>query len=113
MSPWPNRLVSRLGPIYIDISGASKYVHVSLQEADEIVCWPMTGSGEIIIFEHHNDGGPDHYAARVIKSNGQFGGGDWQSLMLVQKAQLNEYHEYSVEWVGDDAIFRLGAMEVY
>jgi beta-glucanase (GH16 family) len=84
-----------------------------VQEADEIVCWPMTGSGEIDIFEHHSDGGPDHYAARAIKSNGQCGGGDWQSLMLVQAAQLNEYHEYSVEWVGDDVIFRLGEMEVY
>ena len=84
-----------------------------VQEADEIVCWPMTGSGEIDIFEHHSDGGPDHYAARAIKSNGQCDGGDWQSLMLVQEAQLNEYHEYSVEWVGDDVIFRLGEMEVY
>jgi beta-glucanase (GH16 family) len=84
-----------------------------VQEADEIVCWPMTGSGEIDIFEHHSDGGPDHYAARAIKSDGYCGGGDWQSLMLVQAAQLNEYHEYSVEWVGDDVIFRLGEMEVY
>jgi beta-glucanase (GH16 family) len=84
-----------------------------VQEADETVCWPMTGSGEIDIFEHHSDGGPDHYAARAIKSNGQCDGGDWQSLMLVQAAQLNEYHEYSVEWVGDDVIFRLGEMEVY
>jgi beta-glucanase (GH16 family) len=84
-----------------------------VQEADEIVCWPMTGSGEIDIFEHHSDGGPDHYAARAIKSNGHCDGGDWQSLMLVQEAQLNEYQEYSVEWVGDDVIFRLGEMEVY
>ena len=84
-----------------------------VQEPDENICWPMVGSGEIDIFEHHSDGGPDHYAARAIKSDGQCGGGDWQSLMLVQKAQLNEYHDYSVEWVGDDVIFRLDEVEVY
>lgn len=39
-----------------------------VQEADENICWPMTGSGEIDIFEHHSDGGPDHYAARAIKA---------------------------------------------
>ena len=30
-----------------------------VQEPDETVCWPLTGSGEIDIFEHHSDGGPD------------------------------------------------------
>ncbi|MBT8069836.1 MAG: glycoside hydrolase family 16 protein, partial [Gammaproteobacteria bacterium] len=39
-----------------------------VQEEDENICWPMLGSGEIDIFEHHSDGGPDHYAARAIKS---------------------------------------------
>lgn len=84
-----------------------------VQEPDENICWPMTGSGEIDIFEHHSDGGPDHYAARAIKSNGECGGGDWQALMLVQAAKLSEYHEYSVEWVGKDVIFRLDDIEVY
>jgi beta-glucanase (GH16 family) len=84
-----------------------------VQEADETVCWPMTGSGEIDIFEHHSDGGPDHYAARAIKSSGVCGGGDWQSLMLVQAAKLSEYHEYSVEWQGNDIIYRLDDVEVY
>ena len=84
-----------------------------VKEPDENICWPMVGSGEIDIFEHHGDGGPDHYAARAIKSNGECDGGDWQSLMLVQAAQLNEFQEYSVEWVGDDVIFRLNEMEVY
>ncbi len=84
-----------------------------VQEPDENVCWPMVGSGEIDIFEHHSDGGPDHYAARAIESTGKCGGGDWQSLMLVQEAQLAKYHNYSVEWVGDDVIFRLDEVEVY
>jgi beta-glucanase (GH16 family) len=84
-----------------------------LQEPDETVCWPMTGSGELDIFEHHSDGGPDHYAARAIKSLGYCGGGDWQALMLVQEAKLDEFHEYSVEWAGKDLIFRLDGLEIY
>lgn len=84
-----------------------------VDEPDETVCWPMTGSGEIDIFEHHSDGGPNHYAARAIKSLGHCGGGDWQALMLVQEAKLDEYHDYSVEWLGNDIIFRLDEIEVY
>ena len=84
-----------------------------VQEPDETICWPMTGSGEIDIFEHHSDGGPNHYAARTIESLGYCGGGDWQSQMLVQETTLDEYHEYSVEWSGYDLIFRLDGIEVY
>ena len=73
----------------------------------------MTGSGEIDIFEHHSDGGPDHYAARAIKSLGYCDGGDWQALMLVQAADLDEYHEYSVEWIDNDLVFRLDGAEVF
>ena len=73
----------------------------------------MTGSGEIDIFEHHSDGGPDHYVARAIKNLGYCGGGDWQGLMLVQEATLGEFHEYSVEWFGANIIFRLDGQEVY
>jgi beta-glucanase (GH16 family) len=84
-----------------------------IEEPNENVCWPVTGSGEIDIFEHHSDGGPNHYAARAIKSLGYCDGGDWQSDMLVLAADLNEYHEYSVEWSGDDLVFRLDGEEVY
>ena len=84
-----------------------------VQEPDENICWPMTGSGEIDIFEHHSDGGPDHYAARAIKSLGYCDGGDWQALMLVKKTTLGEFHEYSVEWSGSDLIYRLDGEEVY
>ena len=84
-----------------------------VDEPDETVCWPMTGSGEIDIFEHHSDGGPDHYAARAIKSLGYCDGGDWQAMMLVQEAALGEYHDYSVEWQGESIIFRLDDVEIY
>ena len=84
-----------------------------VQEANETICWPMTGSGEIDIFEHHSDGGPDHYAARAITSLGYCDGGDWQALMLVQAATLDEYHDYSVELVGNNIVFRLDGIEVY
>lgn len=84
-----------------------------VQEPDENVCWPMVGSGEIDIFEHHSDGGPDHYAARIIESLGHCDGGDWQAAMLVQEASLADYHEYSVEWLDNDIVFRLDGNEVY
>jgi beta-glucanase (GH16 family) len=84
-----------------------------VEELNENVCWPVTGSGEIDIFEHHANGGPDHYAARSIKSLGYCDGGDWQSKMLVLGADLDEFHEYAVEWVGDDLLFLLDGEEVY
>ncbi|NND82543.1 MAG: glycoside hydrolase family 16 protein [Gammaproteobacteria bacterium] len=84
-----------------------------VQEPDETVCWPLTGSGEIDIFEHHSDGGPDHYTARMIKSKGYCDGGDWQSMMHVQAADLGEYHEYSVEWLDGDLVYRLDGQEIY
>jgi len=84
-----------------------------VQEADENICWPMTGSGEIDIFEHHSNGGPDHYAARAINNLGHCDGGDWQSHMLVREANLSAFHEYSVEWLDKDLVFRLDGEEVY
>lgn len=84
-----------------------------VEDEDETVCWPLVGSGEIDIFEHHSDGGPNHYAARAIKSLGECQSGDWQQLMLVQEAELGNFHDYSVEWEADDLIFRLDDLEVY
>ena len=84
-----------------------------VQQADENVCWPMTGSGEIDIFEHHSDGGANHYAARMIKSLGHCGGGDWESMMGVMDADLDDYHEYSVEWQNNDLVYRRDDVEVY
>ena len=84
-----------------------------VEDDEETVCWPLTGSGEIDVFEHHSDGGPDHYAARAIVSLGECQSGDWQGKMLVQQANLGEYHDYAVEWDGNDLIFRLDEVEVY
>ena len=84
-----------------------------IEDDDENVCWPLVGSGEIDIFEHHSDGGPDHYAARAIKDLGHCGGGDWQQLMHVQAADLAEYHEYGVEWDGADVLFLLDGEVIY
>jgi hypothetical protein len=33
--------------------------------------------------------------------------------MLVQQANLDEYHEYSVEWSGNDMVFKLDDTEVF
>ena len=84
-----------------------------VEDEDETVCWPLTGSGEIDVFEHHSDGGPDHYAARAIVSLGECQSGDWQGKMLVQEATLGQYHDYAVEWEGKDLVFLLDEKEVY
>ncbi|MEE4279134.1 MAG: glycoside hydrolase family 16 protein [Halieaceae bacterium] len=84
-----------------------------VEEADETVCWPLPGSGEIDIFEHHSDGGPDHYAARIIESNGECGGGDWQASMLVHDADLDAFHEYAVAWDAADMLFLIDGQEIY
>ena len=84
-----------------------------VQEADENICWPLTGSGEIDIFEHHGDGDKDHYTTGAIKSLGECDKGDWWSLRTNIAATLNEYHEYAVEWEGSDLVYRLDGKEVY
>ncbi len=84
-----------------------------VQEADEDVCWPMTGSGEIDIFEHYGSGGADHYTARIIKSLGNCDGGDWKTYQTIIESSLDEYHEYSVEWQNEDLVFRMDGKEVY
>jgi beta-glucanase (GH16 family) len=84
-----------------------------VQEDDENICWPLTGSGEIDIFEHHGDGQKDHYTAGAIKSLGECDKGDWWSLRTGLEAKLDEYHEYSVEWEGSDLVYRLDGKELY
>lgn len=83
-----------------------------VQEPDENIAWPLTGSGEIDIFEHHGDGAADHFTTGAIKS---LGGdkGDWWSLRTDIQAALNEYHEYSVEWAGSDLVYRVDGVEVH
>ncbi|NNK83606.1 MAG: glycoside hydrolase family 16 protein [Flavobacteriaceae bacterium] len=84
-----------------------------VQEANENICWPLTGSGEIDIFEHHGDGEKKHYTTGAIKNLGKCDSGDWWSLRTGVETTLNEYHEYSVEWQGSDLVFRLDDKEVY
>ena len=84
-----------------------------VQEEDENICWPLTGSGEIDIFEHHGDGDKDHFTTGAIKSLGECDKGDWWSLRTNIASTLNEYHEYSVEWEGSDLVYRLDGKEVY
>ena len=84
-----------------------------VQEADESICWPLTGSGEIDIFEHHGDGDKDHFTTGAIKSLGECDKGDWWSLRTNIKTTLTEYHEYSVEWEESDLVYSVDGKEVY
>ncbi|MEL7148978.1 MAG: family 16 glycosylhydrolase [Bacteroidota bacterium] len=84
-----------------------------VQEEDENVCWPLTGSGEIDIFEHHGDYEGDHFTTGAIKSEGECDKGDWMSMRTNITANLTEYHEYGVEWEGSDLVYLLDGKEVY
>jgi len=84
-----------------------------VQEEDENICWPLTGSGEIDIFEHHGDHQKDHFTAGAIKSLGECDKGDWWSLRKGFDVTLNEYHEYSVEWEDSDLVYRVDGKEIY
>jgi len=84
-----------------------------VQEENESICWPLTGSGEIDIFEHHGDHQTDSFTAGAIKSLDSCDKGDWWSLRTNCESKLNEFHEYSVEWENSDLIFRLDGKEVH
>ncbi|MEQ8240418.1 MAG: glycoside hydrolase family 16 protein [Cyclobacteriaceae bacterium] len=84
-----------------------------VQEKDENVCWPLTGSGEIDIFEHHGDAQKNVYTTGAIKSLGECDNGDWWSTRTGIDAVLTDYHEYSVEWQESDLVYRLDDKEVY
>ena len=83
-----------------------------VQEADETVPWPLTGSGEIDIFEHHGDGPADRFTTGAIKSLGN-DEGDWWTLRTDIESTLDEFHEYSVEWAGADLVYRVDGREVH
>ena len=84
-----------------------------VQEADEYVCWPLTGSGEIDIFEHHGDHGADKFTTGAIKSLNTCDKGDWMMLRVDRPMTLGEFHEYSVEWEGSDLVYRVDGEEVH
>ena len=84
-----------------------------VQEPDENICWPLAGSGEIDIFEHHGDHHKNHFTTGAIKSLENCDKGDWWSLRKGFDATLNDYHEYSVEWEGSDLVYRIDKKEIY
>ena len=84
-----------------------------VQEKNENICWPMTGSGEIDIFEHHGDYNPDHFTTGAIKNLGECDKGDWWSYRAGYDVSLSEFHEYSVEWEKSDLVYRLDGEEVH
>jgi beta-glucanase (GH16 family) len=84
-----------------------------VSEANENICWPLTGSGEIDIFEHHGDQQKNHFTAGAIKSLETCDKGDWWSLRKGFDVTLNEYHEYAVEWEGSDLVYRVDDKEIY
>lgn len=84
-----------------------------VQEPDENICWPLTGSGEIDIFEHHGDYGSGHYTTGAIKNLGECDNGDWWSLRTSADTILSDFNTYSVEWEGRDLVYRLNDKEVY
>ena len=83
-----------------------------VQEPDENICWPMTGSGEIDIFEHHGDHQKNRFTTGAIKNLGKCDG-DWWSYRKDFDVTLNEYHEYSVEWEESDLVYRVDNKEVH
>jgi len=84
-----------------------------VQEEDETICWPLTGSGEIDIFEHHGDHHKNRFTTGAIKSLGECDKGDWQNYRKDFDVTLEEYHEYSVEWEGSDLVYRVDGKEIY
>jgi glucosylceramidase len=83
-----------------------------VQEPDENVPWPLTGSGEIDIFEHYGAGEADHFTTGAIKCVAR-DNGDWKTLRTGIETTLDEYHEYSVEWAGSDLVYRVDGAEVH
>tara|TARA_R110002126_G_scaffold278772_1_gene425424 strand:- start:5616 stop:6491 length:876 start_codon:yes stop_codon:yes gene_type:complete len=84
-----------------------------VQEENETICWPLTGSGEIDIFEHHGDYHKDLFTTGAIVSLDECDKGDWESKRKNFPATLNDFHEYSVEWENSDLIYRLDGKEIY
>lgn len=84
-----------------------------VQEEDETVCWPLTGSGEIDIFEHHGDHQKNRFTTGAIKSLGECDKSDWEMHRRDFDVTLEEFHEYSVEWEGSDLVYRVDGEEIY
>lgn len=84
-----------------------------IQEENENVCWPLYGSGEIDIFEHHGDYTAKEFTTGAIVSLDSCDKGDWWSARKNIATTLTEYHEYSVEWDDADLVYRLDGTEIH
>ena len=84
-----------------------------VEEVDENICWPLKGSGEIDIFEHHGDHHKNQFTAGAIKSLEICDKGDWWSLRKGFDVTLNKYHTYAVEWEGSDLVYSVDDKEIY
>jgi beta-glucanase (GH16 family) len=84
-----------------------------VQEENENVCWPLYGSGEIDIFEHHGDYTAKEFTTGAIVSLDSCDKGDWWSARKNIATTLTEYHEYSVEWDVADLVYRLDGTEIH
>lgn len=84
-----------------------------VQEENENVCWPLYGSGEIDIFEHHGDYTAKEFTTGAIVSLDSCDKGDWWSARKNIATTLTEYHEYSVEWDDADLVYRLDGTEIH
>ena len=71
-----------------------------VQQSDEIICWPLTGSGEIDIFENHGDHQKNEFTTGAIISQGECDKRDWWSGRKGVEAALNEFHEYLLNGKG-------------
>jgi hypothetical protein len=83
-----------------------------VQEGDENVCWPLTGSGEIDILEHYGSGGGNKFSARGVKSTGGCNNSDWSTYQVTEYTDMSQYHEYQMEKTGTDLIYRIDNNEV-
>ncbi|MAJ43781.1 MAG: glycosyl hydrolase [Candidatus Marinimicrobia bacterium] len=85
-----------------------------VQEKNENICWPLPGSGEIDIMEHHGEhGGQSGYVGRSILPLGDCDdGGDWWTNQVNLSSKLTDYNQYSVEWMGNDLVYKLNGIEV-
>lgn len=84
-----------------------------VQEENENICWPLTGSGEIDIFEHHGDYHNNVFTTGAIKSLGECDKANWQDYRKDFPVTLEEWHEYSVEWENSDLVYKVDGEEVY
>ena len=84
-----------------------------VQEENENICWPLTGSGEIDIFEHHGDHLKDEFTTGAIVSLGECDKGGLGEPKKKFSGHSYDYHEYSVEWEDDDLVYRLDGQEIY